>query len=64
MSPQPVTVPVKHAVNLIEVTQKLSQGMSGGPLLDKKDAVVGVVHRGGPDEGRDFAVDIALIDKL
>jgi len=58
------SLPVKHAVNLIEVTQKLSQGMSGGPLLDNKDAVVGVVHRGGPDEGRDFAVDIAMIDKL
>ena len=58
------SLPIKSGVNLIEVTQKLSQGMSGGPLLDGKDAVVGVVHKGGQDEGRDFAVEVALIDLL
>ncbi|MBP2460508.1 S1-C subfamily serine protease [Rhizobium sp. PvP014] len=53
---------VKSAVPLIEVTQKLTQGMSGGPVLDKEDRVAGVIHKGGPDEGRDFAVHIdALI---
>lgn len=49
---------VKHAVSFIEVTQKLSQGMSGGPLLDSENAVTGVVHKGGPGEGRDFAIHI------
>jgi len=49
---------IKHAVKLIEVTQNLSQGMSGGPLLDSDDAVVGVIHKGGPAEERDFAIDI------
>ncbi len=49
---------VKHAVKLIEVTQKLTQGMSGGPLLDSNNKVVGVVHKGGPGEGRDFAIHI------
>jgi S1-C subfamily serine protease len=53
---------VKNAVSLIEVTQKLSQGMSGGPLLDSRDAVVGVIHKGGPDEGRDFAVSIEMLN--
>lgn len=47
---------VKRAVNLVEVTQKLSQGMSGGPLMTQDHAVMGVIHKGGPDEPRDFAV--------
>lgn len=49
---------VKSAVPLIEVTQKLTQGMSGGPVLDEEDKVAGVIHKGGPEEGRDFAVHI------
>ncbi|MEP0234419.1 reverse transcriptase domain-containing protein [Roseibium sp.] len=39
---------VKHAVPLIEVTQMLSQGMSGGPLLAENHSVLGVIHKGGP----------------
>jgi RNA-directed DNA polymerase len=58
------SLPLKNGVSMIEVTQKLTQGMSGGPLLDGNDAVVGVTHKGGPDEGRDFAVRIELIDKI
>lgn len=58
------SLPIKHGVNMIEVTQTLSQGMSGGPLLDGNDAVVGVTHKGGPDEGRDFAIHIEMIDKI
>jgi RNA-directed DNA polymerase len=50
---------VKHAVELIEVTQKLSQGMSGGPLMTQDHAVIGVIHKGGPDEPRDFSVTLA-----
>jgi RNA-directed DNA polymerase len=50
---------------MIEVTQKLSQGMSGGPLLDDDGAVAGVNHKGGPGEARDFAVHVnALTDWL
>ncbi len=48
---------------MIEVTQKLSPGMSGGPLLDYKDAVVGVIHKGGPKEERDFAIDIDVLSE-
>lgn len=55
------SLPVKHGVKLIEVTQKLSQGMSGGPILDNNDAVTGVVHKGGPGEGRDFAIQIGML---
>lgn len=50
---------VKHAVKLVEVTQKLSQGMSGGPLMTQDYAVMGVIHKGGPDEPRDFAVTLS-----
>ena len=52
---------VKSAVRKIEVEQKLSQGMSGGPLLDIDCAVVGIIHQGGPSEGRDFAVHIDML---
>lgn len=62
-SGQVSALPVKSAVQLVEVTQKLSQGMSGGPVLDDEDKVAGVIHKGGPHEARDFAVSIkALID--
>lgn len=56
------SLPVKHGLKLIEVTQKLSQGMSGGPLLDSNNAVAGVVHKGGPSEGRDFAIHIEMMN--
>jgi RNA-directed DNA polymerase len=50
------TVTVKSGIKLIEVTQKLTQGMSGGPLLDAN------IHKGGPSEGRDFAVHINVLE--
>ena len=53
---------VKYAVKLIEVTQKLSQGMSGGPLLAQDHAVMGIIHKGGPDEPRDFAVTLSELN--
>lgn len=53
---------VKSGVQLIEVTQMLTQGMSGGPLLDANDAVAGIIHKGGPGEGRDFAVHIEVLE--
>lgn len=55
------SLPTKSAVKLIEVTQKLAQGMSGGPLLDKDFAVVGITHKGGPAEARDFAIHIEVL---
>jgi len=59
------SLPTKSAVPMIEVTQKLAQGMSGGPLLDEDGLVAGVNYKGGPSEARDFAVHVsALIDWL
>jgi S1-C subfamily serine protease len=54
-------VTVKGGIQLIEVTQKLTQGMSGGPLLSADDAVAGIIHKGGPSEGRDFAIHIRVL---
>ena len=59
------SLPTKSSVPMIEVTQKLAQGMSGGPLLDEDGMVAGINHKGGPSEARDFAVHIsALIEWL
>jgi len=58
------SLPVKSAVNRIEVTQSLSPGMSGGPLLDIENRVVGVIHKGGALEDRDLATPIEEIDKI
>ncbi len=58
------SLPVKHGVDLIEVSQKLSQGMSGGPLINNKDAVVGVIHKGGVKEDKDLAIGIRFVDEL
>ena len=55
------TLTVKSAVALIEVTQTLTQGMSGGPLIDENNAVAGIIHKGGPGQGRDFAVSIEVL---
>jgi RNA-directed DNA polymerase len=59
------SLPMKSAVPMMEVAQKLSPGMSGGPLLDEDGAVAGINHKGGPSEARDFAVHVGvLIDWL
>jgi RNA-directed DNA polymerase len=53
---------VKSLINLLEVNFKFIQGMSGGPVIDSNDEVVGIVHKGGPKENRDFAIVIAEFD--
>lgn len=57
------TVTTKAGLDLIEVTQKLTQGMSGGPLLDANLSVAGIIHKGGPEEGRDFAIALEMLSK-
>ncbi|MEH6758780.1 MAG: reverse transcriptase domain-containing protein [Parasphingorhabdus sp.] len=59
------SLPMKHGIQLIEVTQKIAQGMSGGALLDDHQYVVGVNHKGAPESERNLAVHIQeLIDWL
>lgn len=58
------SLPVKNAVKMIEVTQKLSQGMSGGPLLNTNNAVTAIIHKGGPGEQRELAIRIDMLSDL
>ena len=53
---------VQSLVKKIEVTQQLTQGMSGGPVLNDAGEVVGVIHKGGPDEGRQLAVSLSELE--
>lgn len=53
---------VKSLIKLLEVNFKFIQGMSGGPVINANDQVVGIIHKGGPTEKRDFAIDIAEFD--
>ncbi len=53
---------VRSGVQLIEVTQQLTQGMSGGPILNVAGEVVGIVHKGGPDEGRQLAIQLSELE--
>lgn len=55
------SLPIKSAVQMIEVTQELAQGMSGGPILDAHGEVLGIIHKGGPGEGRQLAVHINVL---
>ncbi|WP_371815649.1 serine protease [Novosphingobium sp. SG751A] len=53
---------VKSLIKLLEVNFKFIQGMSGGPVIDANYQVVGIIHKGGPKEKRDFAIVIAEFD--
>lgn len=52
----------RFGVQLLEVTQQLTQGMSGGPILNQGGAVVGIVRTGGPDEGRQLATRLSELE--
>ncbi len=56
------SLPARSGVGLIEVTQQLTQGMSGGPILDANGFVVGVIHKGGPGEGRQLAIRLSELE--
>lgn len=54
---------IKSSIALLEVNFKLAQGMSGGPVLNASDAVVGIIHKGGVEMSRDFAIVVTELDK-
>jgi S1-C subfamily serine protease len=56
------TLTVRSAVQLIEVTQQLAKGMSGGPILNADGNVVGIIHKGGHEEDRQFAIKLSELD--
>ena len=49
---------VSHCVQQIEVSQLIANGMSGGPLIDNMGKVIGISHKGGPDEHRNLCVHV------
>jgi len=49
----------RHAVQLVEVTQQLAKGMSGGPIVNFAGEVVGITHKGGADEERQLAINLS-----
>ena len=52
---------VKSSVSMIEVTQTLTPGMSGGPLL-YDDCVVGIIHKITPEGRRNYAVNVKMLN--
>ena len=52
------SLPKKNGVQKIETNINISPGMSGGPLLNAENQLVGINHKGGPDEDRDLAIHL------
>lgn len=52
------------AVERISTTSILNKGISGGPILDNRSHVIGVVHKGGTDEIRQLATSLLEIEKV
>ena len=52
------SISMKGGIKYIEVSPRLSPGISGGPLLNADKKVVGIAHKGGQEEGKDLAVSI------
>lgn len=48
----------KMGVKQLVVDGRINQGNSGGPIVDHSDRVVGVAHKGGPEEAFDVAIAI------
>jgi retron-type reverse transcriptase len=52
------------AVERISVSSILNKGISGGPILDNRSHVIGVVHKGGTEETRQLATSLIEIEKI
>lgn len=56
--------PRVSAVPLYAVDQKIYGGNSGGPVLNSREEVIGVCHKGGVAEAHDLAVKIKMISQI
>ena len=56
-------LPIKRDVQWVEVSQELTQGMSGGPIFDARNGAIGIVNKGGPEERRQFAIAIGVLQQ-
>jgi RNA-directed DNA polymerase len=55
---------VRSGVRLLEVSPILPNGISGGPIVNDRYEVVGISQKGGLDEPRQLAVDLAELSAL
>lgn len=56
--------PTKSGIKLLEVTAILGDGLSGGPIVNDRHQVLGIVQRGGLAEPKQYAVDVGELDKF
>lgn len=56
--------PTKHGVKMMEISAWLSDGISGGPIVNGRYQVVAIAQRGGPNEHKQLAVDISELLRL
>lgn len=54
----------KSGVKLVEVSATLGDGLSGGPIINDRDQVIAIVHKGGLTEPKQLGVDVSEIIKL
>jgi len=54
----------RHAVKMLEVSAVLSAGISGGPIINDLNQVVGIAHKGGSSEHKQLAIEISELLKL
>jgi RNA-directed DNA polymerase len=54
----------RHAVKLLEVSATLSDGISGGPIINDLHQVIGVAHKGGGSEHKQLAIEVSELLKL
>ncbi len=56
-----VSFPVRKGINFLEMGGLVSQGMSGGPVINQKHEVYAIISKGGIREGRQVST---LIDQI
>lgn len=54
----------KHSVKLFEVSAILGDGLSGAPILNDRNQVIGIGHKGGLSETKQIAVELSELLKL
>jgi hypothetical protein len=54
----------KSGVKLVEVSATLGSGLSGGPIINDRDQVIAIVHKGGLSEPKQLGTDVSEIIKL
>ena len=54
----------KHGVKLLEVSAILTDGISGGPIVNDQHQVVGIAKKGGNQERKQLGVEVSELIKL